>query len=137
MTLFPLMRLSGHSRSQETKWSSVFHLLISHPASLMMVVAVITSILSIRVRSVPVMRSEEHTSELQSRQYLVCRLLLEKKKNQTTSSRCSMIGIGCAATSHDIPKVALSSSPPEHRRTGPPSRVISTQFSDDVFTAIH
>src|SRR3712207_8396063 len=37
-------------------------------------------------------RSEEHTSELQSRQYLVCRLLLEKKKKNTvtpcsTSSR--------------------------------------------------
>src|SRR3712207_7788274 len=29
------------------------------------------------------MRSEEHTSELQSRQYLVCRLLLEKKKKMT------------------------------------------------------
>src|SRR3712207_9429373 len=29
----------------------------------------------------PTGRSEEHTSELQSRQYLVCRLLLEKKKN--------------------------------------------------------
>src|SRR6476620_12591385 len=29
-------------------------------------------------------RSEEHTSELQSRQYLVCRLLLEKKKTQNT-----------------------------------------------------
>src|SRR5438445_5299043 len=28
-------------------------------------------------------RSEEHTSELQSRQYLVCRLLLEKKKKTT------------------------------------------------------
>src|SRR3712207_8183649 len=28
------------------------------------------------------LRSEEHTSELQSRQYLVCRLLLEKKKKQ-------------------------------------------------------
>src|SRR3712207_7972130 len=28
----------------------------------------------------PATRSEEHTSELQSRQYLVCRLLLEKKK---------------------------------------------------------
>src|SRR3712207_8989095 len=28
----------------------------------------------------PLERSEEHTSELQSRQYLVCRLLLEKKK---------------------------------------------------------
>src|SRR3712207_7456565 len=32
----------------------------------------------------PDRRSEEHTSELQSRQYLVCRLLLEKKKNIKT-----------------------------------------------------
>src|SRR3712207_7278905 len=33
-------------------------------------------------------RSEEHTSELQSRQYLVCRLLLEKKKHtRTTAAR--------------------------------------------------
>src|SRR5215203_6991196 len=31
-------------------------------------------------------RSEEHTSELQSRQYLVCRLLLEKKKPQSQKS---------------------------------------------------
>src|SRR3712207_7838370 len=31
-------------------------------------------------------RSEEHTSELQSRQYLVCRLLLEKKKSPGTQS---------------------------------------------------
>src|SRR3712207_8025165 len=30
-------------------------------------------------------RSEEHTSELQSRQYLVCRLLLEKKKSLTST----------------------------------------------------
>src|SRR5947209_14311977 len=49
-------------------------------------------------------RSEEHTSELQSRQYLVCRLLLEKKKifflypisnsqpgSCTTSTRCSRL----------------------------------------------
>src|SRR3712207_7733280 len=33
-----------------------------------------------------VQRSEEHTSELQSRQYLVCRLLLEKKKKQQSLS---------------------------------------------------
>src|SRR3712207_7841309 len=33
------------------------------------------------------LRSEEHTSELQSRQYLVCRLLLEKKKNNTEDKR--------------------------------------------------
>src|SRR3712207_6917520 len=32
-------------------------------------------------RALHVPRSEEHTSELQSRQYIVCRLLLEKKKN--------------------------------------------------------
>src|SRR5947209_9019213 len=32
----------------------------------------------------PTSRSEEHTSELQSRQYLVCRLLLEKKKKKHT-----------------------------------------------------
>src|SRR3712207_7913219 len=32
------------------------------------------------------LRSEEHTSELQSRQYLVCRLLLEKKKNNIKSN---------------------------------------------------
>src|SRR3712207_8221686 len=31
----------------------------------------------------PAQRSEEHTSELQSRQYLVCRLLLEKKNDNT------------------------------------------------------
>src|SRR3712207_7768993 len=33
------------------------------------------------IRLLGLARSEEHTSELQSRQYLVCRLLLEKKKN--------------------------------------------------------
>src|SRR5258707_1509184 len=35
-------------------------------------------------------RSEEHTSELQSRQYLVCRLLLEKKKNNTYTRVASL-----------------------------------------------
>src|SRR3712207_7918103 len=34
-----------------------------------------------------IQRSEEHTSELQSRQYLVCRLLLEKKKTSITPDR--------------------------------------------------
>src|SRR3712207_7199629 len=37
-----------------------------------------------RTRAVSDVRSEEHTSELQSRQYLVCRLLLEKKKKKNT-----------------------------------------------------
>src|SRR3712207_8576893 len=39
-----------------------------------------------------VARSEEHTSELQSRQYLVCRLLLEKKKKQHST----LLHITCA-----------------------------------------
>src|SRR5947209_16687410 len=41
-------------------------------------------------------RSEEHTSELQSRQYLVCRLLLEKKKKRTRARgrRAGLGGIG-------------------------------------------
>src|SRR3712207_7528735 len=38
------------------------------------------------VRRNHALRSEEHTSELQSRQYLVCRLLLEKKKTITISN---------------------------------------------------
>src|SRR3712207_8713283 len=37
-----------------------------------------------------VVRSEEHTSELQSRQYLVCRLLLEKKTTLPTKPRLTM-----------------------------------------------
>src|SRR3712207_7731577 len=37
----------------------------------------------------PAARSEEHTSELQSRQYLVCRLLLEKKKTTRTDTGVS------------------------------------------------
>src|SRR5258707_4301721 len=55
-------------------------------------------------------RSEEHTSELQSRQYLVCRLLLEKKKknpddtslsNIRTASAHSCVAWHCTST-HDI-----------------------------------
>src|SRR3712207_7015377 len=38
-----------------------------------------------RRHRVSAVRSEEHTSELQSRQYLVCRLLLEKKTNKNVS----------------------------------------------------
>src|SRR3712207_5037442 len=43
-----------------------------------------THVATLVERSSRFVRSEEHTSELQSRQYLVCRLLLEKKKNKKT-----------------------------------------------------
>src|SRR3712207_8497933 len=38
-------------------------------------------------------RSEEHTSELQSRQYLVCRLLLEKKTTTAPGERADATGL--------------------------------------------
>src|SRR2546429_5870974 len=40
-------------------------------------------------------RSEEHTSELQSRLHLVCRLLLEKKKRHGTASCCQRVPRRC------------------------------------------
>src|SRR5258707_8428077 len=46
-------------------------------------------------------RSEEHTSELQSRQYLVCRLLLEKKKSETRPT--ARRGCGARAPSRQGP----------------------------------
>src|SRR5205809_4660068 len=52
--------------------------------------SLISSVVPVKVCSVPpvpryaaTLRSEEHTSELQSRLHLVCRLLLEKKKKKT------------------------------------------------------
>src|SRR3712207_7581422 len=42
---------------------------------------------NIRATKIVKGRSEEHTSELQSRQYLVCRLLLEKKKQKNAHAR--------------------------------------------------
>src|SRR3712207_7744691 len=46
---------------------------------------VIPGVKALAAGAVPELRSEEHTSELQSRQYLVCRLLLEKKNSTHTS----------------------------------------------------
>src|SRR2546422_5847739 len=45
-------------------------------------------------------RSEEHTSELQSRLHLVCRLLLEKKKDQGTNALCVRPVVTPAAVAH-------------------------------------
>src|SRR5258707_6924315 len=51
-----------------------------------------TGVLIIAVgRATRLLRSEEHTSELQSRQYLVCRLLLEKKKTNEIPGQCDRL----------------------------------------------
>src|ERR1035437_8311536 len=49
-------------------------------------------------------RSEEHTSELQSSQYLVCRLLLEKKKKTTQTTKTTEL----TQTPHRQPTVAVT-----------------------------
>src|SRR5438445_4880470 len=72
------IRLTGASRS--SKASSAIVAAISAPNPPVRVSSWRTST-----------RSEEHTSELQSRQYLVCRLLLEKKKKPSIKSARSKI----------------------------------------------
>src|SRR5687767_15264817 len=59
-------------------------------------------------------RSEEHTSELQSLAYLVCRLLLEKKKKIKISSLCTnqMRALSCPARSQDILVASTLRLPP-------------------------
>src|SRR3712207_2437449 len=49
----------------------------------------VSNVMVIDSEDKPTRRSEEHTSELQSRQYLVCRLLLEKKTIGSNSSELS------------------------------------------------
>src|SRR2546427_5266731 len=50
--------------------------------------------------STRILRSEEHTSELQSQSNLVCRLLLEKKKKLASSSRCGSSSPSCQGLDH-------------------------------------
>src|SRR3712207_7972959 len=59
-------------------------------------------------------RSEEHTSELQSRQYLVCRLLLEKNKKQPRDADPVLFGYGhLQITREDVcPPVTIKSCTP-------------------------
>src|SRR3712207_8996632 len=78
LTLIPISALNGDNivtRSTNMAWydgpSLLHHLEHVHIAS-------DRNLVDVRFP-----RSEEHTSELQSRQYLVCRLLLEKKKKNT------------------------------------------------------
>src|SRR5205809_2544375 len=53
-------------------------------------------------------RSEEHTSELQSRLHLVCRLLLEKKKNAVIAEHDACRGKICAGDSYPFRCVAVA-----------------------------
>src|SRR2546422_6782005 len=78
-TLFPYTTLFRSPAS----WKSAFQ---SKKVSFAALEDFTRSLASLLAANVPLSRarSEEHTSELQSRLHLVCRLLLEKKKNKRT-----------------------------------------------------
>src|SRR3712207_8999915 len=73
-TLFPYTTLF---RSRKIRLDTIVTSTIEHNA----IESIIADNLFNYIDFILLYRSEEHTSELQSRQYLVCRLLLEKKKN--------------------------------------------------------
>src|SRR2546429_6525536 len=89
-TLFPYTTLfrSSSTKSRSETASSEFAIARSKPSA----DAVMSRLIGNEVPASAAApsghsRSEEHTSELQSRLHLVCRLLLEKKKKQTSRSR--------------------------------------------------
>src|SRR3712207_7137700 len=76
-----------------------------------------------------VFRSEEHTSELQSRQYLVCRLLLEKKKHPHLSSLTSPAHQHILNSHHSTLAFLIRTPPPPRSLVigiGPCSTVLSS-----------
>src|SRR5258707_4462282 len=79
-------------------------------------------------------RSEEHTSELQSRQYLVCRLLLEKKK-ETTRTGSPLRGPATAfrpPTPSVVTAVLNRGDAPDGRGSRSASAVTAAVLSDHV-----
>src|SRR3712207_6974289 len=80
-TLFPYTTLfRSQARPAEVQPEPVVHIVGPAARSEARDLALDPKPLGIAKDVAPLVRSEEHTSELQSRQYLVCRLLLEKKK---------------------------------------------------------
>src|SRR3712207_7896767 len=79
-TLFPYTTLFRSTRIERPRWRKVTF--VPHGRLLWA-----TPRLPYPRRPPQPVRSEEHTSELQSRQYLVCRLLLEKKKTSSPKTR--------------------------------------------------
>src|SRR3712207_7083641 len=79
-TLFRSENVALTRTQTRTVEEAVLHLLAEDGRRIELPVAIVTDRNPDRTLKTIRVRSEEHTSELQSRQYLVCRLLLEKKK---------------------------------------------------------
>src|SRR2546425_9930937 len=75
LSLHDALPISWPTSSRCLKWMSAVAVAVGFSTSLS-----VASLMTPSVPSLPTKRSEEHTSELQSLAYLVCRLLLEKKK---------------------------------------------------------
>src|SRR3712207_8984600 len=90
-TLFPYTTLF---RSKYATWKSTIQI-ASTPSGPPMAISVSASAPRIPANATngSRSRSEEHTSELQSRQYLVCRLLLEKKKIHADETDCTRVSV--------------------------------------------
>src|SRR2546429_4175034 len=111
-TLFPYTTL--FRSAVKSMWPGVSMMLYSHSFQEQCVAAeviVIPRSRSCSIQSMTVLpswtsRSEEHTSELQSRLHLVCRLLLEKKKKTThdllQSLKCSITNYAAQLTERTI-----------------------------------
>src|SRR3989442_7609567 len=74
----------GHNNDVEISMNHVDHVLRTQIADAFQIAP---ACMGMKI-STSLLRSEEHTSELQSRPHLVCRLLLEKKKNKHFDSNC-------------------------------------------------
>src|SRR3712207_8287691 len=90
-TLFPyttLFRSLSNNLWEEAAWTGFVQARLQHrhgPLRAAVLTGPLFALQHIALFVGTPLRSEEHTSELQSRQYLVCRLLLEKKKNRMQS----------------------------------------------------
>src|SRR5215208_5713560 len=82
--------------------------------------------------SPPRWRSEEHTSELQSRGHLVCRLLLEKKK--MPSARSAVSSVRFSPGGKPVFRCAKQPLKPVHRSSSSSRRVIRIFFFNDTAT---
>src|SRR5256886_8846889 len=72
-------------------------------------------------------RSEEHTSELQSQSNLVCRLLLEKKKNEIVSSHAGAAAAGPFSSRTAVSAAAVRAPLRRIKRPRSPSRDCGTR----------
>src|SRR5947209_13517538 len=82
-TLFRSLYLDSHSRQRRRKSKQLYLKSMTKRRPPRRHIITLYSLIAVG----SILRSEEHTSELQSRQYLVCRLLLEKKKSKHKKPR--------------------------------------------------